>query len=127
MYPSWTNTKAASSPQADKFLFELVDRVEVNGSDSNKNTYDEKKNDEGDFDQGVVPRMRLWLGPDQSFSRAYSLTAGNLRYFELGVARKDNLRGGSVYLHDDLEVGDPFEVQIKSTKQALLVPGHKSL
>ncbi|KXJ86945.1 pyruvate kinase-like protein [Microdochium bolleyi] len=59
---------------------------------------------------GRFPHVRLQFGPDLALSRAYSVVAGDLRRFELGVARDDNSRGGSVYLHDNLNVGDKIKV-----------------
>ena len=37
--------------------------------------------------------------------RVYSVVGGNMDCFVLGVARDDNSRGGSAYIHDQLEVG----------------------
>lgn len=41
-----------------------------------------------------------------NFSRPYSIVAGDLNAFTLGVALDDNSRGGSEYLHKRLQVGD---------------------
>lgn len=38
--------------------------------------------------------------------RAYSVISGTTDCFQLGVARDDNSRGGSAYMHDSLQVGD---------------------
>ncbi|KAK7926681.1 pyruvate kinase-like protein [Apiospora marii] len=92
--------KADLTTRAKKFVFEAYDTAETNG----------KKDEEEDFAQGIAPHVRLRFGPDQRFSRAYSVVSGNLRRFELGVARDDNSRGGSVYLHDSLHVGDIVKV-----------------
>lgn len=61
---------------------------------------------------GNFPHVRVKFGPDDKFSRAYSVVAGDMRSFELGVSKDDNSRGGSEYLHDVLKVGD----FIKATK-----------
>ncbi|KAI1184376.1 pyruvate kinase-like protein [Nemania serpens] len=59
---------------------------------------------------GPFPHVRVKFGPDSAFSRAYSVVAGDMRRFELGIARDENSRGGSVYLHDRLAVGDEVKV-----------------
>ncbi|KAK8128890.1 PK beta-barrel-protein domain-containing protein-like protein [Apiospora sp. TS-2023a] len=95
--------------RAKRFVFELEDAAaaETNG---NAGTTNGKKDDEEDFAQGFAPHVRLRFGPDQRFSRAYSVVSGSLKRFELGVARDDNSRGGSVYLHDSLNVGNIIKV-----------------
>lgn len=67
---------------------------------------DEKQTDMDDVLLGRFPHVRVKFGPDDKFSRAYSVVAGDMRSFELGVAKDDNSRGGSAYLHDHLKVGD---------------------
>ncbi|KAF4968354.1 hypothetical protein FSARC_4300 [Fusarium sarcochroum] len=59
---------------------------------------------------GQFPFVRIQFGPDGSLSRAYSVVSGTPRRFELGIARDDNSRGGSVYLHDELRIGDIIKV-----------------
>lgn len=72
---------------------------------------DETEADMGDEESqlGRFPHVRVKFGPDGKFSRAYSVVAGDMRSFELGVSRDDNSRGGSAYLHDLLEVGDVIQ------------------
>jgi ferredoxin-NADP reductase len=64
----------------------------------------EDKGEDSQF--GQFPFVRLRFGLDGSISRAYSVVSGTANRFELGIARDDNSRGGSVYLHDQLRVGD---------------------
>ncbi|KAM0334610.1 hypothetical protein ACHAPQ_005053 [Fusarium lateritium] len=59
---------------------------------------------------GRFPFVRLRFGPEGSISRAYSVVSGTTNRFELGIARDDNSRGGSVYLHEQLRVGDVIKV-----------------
>lgn len=59
---------------------------------------------------GRFPYVRLQFGPDLAFSRAYSVVSGDMRRFELGIARDDKSRGGSVYLHNQVQVGDVVRV-----------------
>jgi ferredoxin-NADP reductase len=59
---------------------------------------------------GRFPHVRIRFGPDSKFTRAYSVVSGDMRRFELGVAKDDSSRGGSVYLHDSLAVGDKLKV-----------------
>ncbi|KZZ94279.1 MOSC domain-containing protein [Moelleriella libera RCEF 2490] len=40
------------------------------------------------------------------FKRSYSIVAGDMNQFSLGVALDDHSRGGSAYLHQTLRVGD---------------------
>ncbi|EKJ67845.1 hypothetical protein FPSE_11993 [Fusarium pseudograminearum CS3096] len=63
-----------------------------------------------DFAFGQFPFVRLRFGPDGSLSRAYSVVSGTKNRFELGISRDDNSRGGSVYLHDNLKVGDVIKI-----------------
>ncbi|KAJ0109499.1 hypothetical protein J7T55_000425 [Diaporthe amygdali] len=58
---------------------------------------------------GKFPHVRVKFGPNGQFSRAYSIVAGDMRSFELGVSKDDNSRGGSAYLHDLLKVGDVIQ------------------
>ncbi|KAM3423479.1 hypothetical protein BST61_g907 [Cercospora zeina] len=53
---------------------------------------------------------QLRFGPDLSLSRSYSIVSGDMKTFSLGVALDDNSRGGSVYLHQQLRVGDEVEM-----------------
>ncbi|KAI1097840.1 PK beta-barrel-protein domain-containing protein-like protein [Jackrogersella minutella] len=66
--------------------------------------------DSEDLQFGRFPHVRLRFGPDSKFTRAYSVVSGDMRSFELGIAKDDNSRGGSLFLHDDLKVGDVLEV-----------------
>jgi MOSC domain-containing protein YiiM/ferredoxin-NADP reductase len=59
---------------------------------------------------GRFPHVRVKFGPDSKFTRAYSVVSGDMKRFELGIARDDNSRGGSVYLHDSLAVGDKLKM-----------------
>ncbi|KAI1429072.1 pyruvate kinase-like protein [Xylaria sp. FL1777] len=64
----------------------------------------------GDIHFGRVPHVRIKFGPDSKFTRAYSVVSGDMKRFELGIARDDNSRGGSLYLHDTIGVGDKLQV-----------------
>lgn len=70
---------------------------------------DETSADIEDSQLGRFAHVRLQFGPALSFSRAYSVVSGDMKRFELGVARDDNSRGGSVYLHDKVQVGDTIK------------------
>lgn len=72
---------------------------------------EEAETDMGDkeFHLGKFPHVRAKFGPNGQFSRAYSIVAGDVRSFELGVSKDDNSRGGSAYLHDLLKVGDVIQ------------------
>ncbi len=48
--------------------------------------------------------VRLKLGG--KLVRAYSVTGGNMNRFELGIALDASSRGGSKYLHEQVQVGD---------------------
>ncbi|KAI1760125.1 PK beta-barrel-protein domain-containing protein-like protein [Hypoxylon sp. FL1150] len=63
-----------------------------------------------DLEFGRFPFVRLRFGPDAKFTRAYSVVSGDMRSFELGIANDDNSRGGSLYLHENLKVGNAVEV-----------------
>ncbi|KAH6651990.1 pyruvate kinase-like protein [Truncatella angustata] len=78
------------TPRVKRFVFE------IDGSSAD--------NESSGF--GRFPHVRLQFGPDLAFSRAYSVVSGDMKRFELGIARDDKSRGGSVYLHDHVHVGD---------------------
>ncbi|KAF7553530.1 hypothetical protein G7Z17_g3554 [Cylindrodendrum hubeiense] len=59
-----------------------------------------------DVDFPPFAHVRIKFGPDSCFSRAYSVVSGTFKEFELGVALDNNSRGGSRYLHNNLNVGD---------------------
>ncbi|KAJ4325892.1 hypothetical protein N0V84_003278 [Fusarium piperis] len=69
---------------------------------------------DSDADQDVplppFPHVRLKFGPGFCYTRAYSVVSGDFGKFELGIARADNSRGGSRFLHQEAKVGDVFEV-----------------
>ncbi|KAI1086634.1 PK beta-barrel-protein domain-containing protein-like protein [Rostrohypoxylon terebratum] len=66
--------------------------------------------DSEDLQFGRFPYVRLRFGPDFKFTRAYSVVSGDTKSFELGIAKNENSRGGSRFLHDDLKIGDVLEV-----------------
>ncbi|KAI1505100.1 pyruvate kinase-like protein [Biscogniauxia marginata] len=82
-----------------------------------------------DLQFGRFPHVRLRFGPESKFTRAYSVVSGDMRSFELGIARDDNSRGGSVYLHDCFKVGDSLQVakghSSSSGQEAIHSPGAK--
>ncbi|KAI3325637.1 PK beta-barrel-protein domain-containing protein-like protein [Xylariaceae sp. AK1471] len=86
--------KAPLTPRIQKFVFAAEDR--------------NIESEELHF--GRFPHVRVKFGPDSKFTRAYSVVSGNMKRFELGIAKDDNSRGGSVYLHDSLAVGDKLKV-----------------
>ncbi|KAI0016329.1 PK beta-barrel-protein domain-containing protein-like protein [Xylariomycetidae sp. FL0641] len=87
--------KSRLTPRVQKFVFEPAE--ENAGNDC--------------VDQfGRFPHVRVKFGPDAKFTRAYSVVSGSMCSFELGIAKDDNSRGGSFYLHNNLEVGDTLKV-----------------
>ncbi|KAI1880460.1 hypothetical protein JX265_002081 [Neoarthrinium moseri] len=86
--------KTDLTPRVKKFVFE----VEKPSSDIEDPAF------------GRFPHVRLQFGPDMCFSRAYSVVSGDMARFELGIARDDQSRGGSVHLHDQVQVGDMITV-----------------
>ncbi|KAI8627231.1 PK beta-barrel-protein domain-containing protein-like protein [Xylariaceae sp. FL1651] len=71
---------------------------------------DDKSTEDNDLHFGRFPHVRIKFGPDSTFTRAYSVVSGDMKRFELGVAKDDNSRGGSVYLHDNFSIGDKLKV-----------------
>ncbi|KAK4502658.1 hypothetical protein PRZ48_006084 [Zasmidium cellare] len=53
---------------------------------------------------------QIKFGPDLKFSRSYSIVSGDLYEFCLGVALDDHSRGGSRYLHKELQLGDEIQM-----------------
>ncbi|KAI0506404.1 pyruvate kinase-like protein [Xylaria bambusicola] len=86
--------KTRLTPRVQKFIFALDD--EPVGAE--------------ELHFGRVPHVRIKFGPESKFTRAYSVVSGDMNRFELGIARDDNSRGGSLYLHDTLSVGDKVKV-----------------
>ncbi|KAK7755407.1 hypothetical protein SLS62_002634 [Diatrype stigma] len=71
--------------------------------------------DADDLQFGRFPHVRLKFGRpgddgDAQYTRAYSVVAGDMRSFELGIAKDDHSRGGSLFLHDEFAVGDVLKV-----------------
>ncbi|KAI0007143.1 PK beta-barrel-protein domain-containing protein-like protein [Xylariaceae sp. FL0662B] len=87
--------KTPLTPRIQRFVFAAAEDVSV-----------EKK----ELQLGRFPHVRLRFGPDSKFTRAYSVVSGDMNSFELGIAKDDHSRGGSIYLHDNLNVGDVVEV-----------------
>ncbi|KAF3059578.1 putative dioxygenase subunit beta YeaX [Daldinia childiae] len=86
--------KTRLTPRVQKFIFKS----------------EEPDTDVEDLNFGRFPHVRLKFGPDSKFTRAYSVVSGDMRSFELGIAKDDDSRGGSLYLHDNLKIGDILEV-----------------
>ncbi|CAG8957946.1 hypothetical protein HYFRA_00000288 [Hymenoscyphus fraxineus] len=63
-------------------------------------------NEEGEVQPGSFVRLRLPGG----MLRSYSIVDGTRNQVVLGIAREEKSRGGSVYLHDSLAVGDEVMV-----------------
>lgn len=66
----------------------------------------DKINEKINVDAGSHVRIKLANG----LSRSYSVVGGTNEQFELGIARDENSRGGSTYIHDTLKVGDIISV-----------------
>ena len=96
--------KTALTPRVKKFVFvaegESPDNVNEGKGDS----------ESGSSWLGHFPHVRLKFGPDARFVRAYSVVCGDKRRFELSVARAEDSRGGSQFLHDEFAVGDVLRV-----------------
>ncbi|TGJ81349.1 hypothetical protein E0Z10_g7420 [Xylaria hypoxylon] len=86
--------KTPLTPRIQKFVFALED--------------EDVGPDELRFSR--FPHVRVKFGPDSNFTRAYSVVSGDMKRFELGIARDDNSRGGSIHLHDHFDVGDKLKV-----------------
>ncbi|KAJ8130517.1 hypothetical protein O1611_g3113 [Lasiodiplodia mahajangana] len=86
--------KTRLTPRIQKFVFAAED----------------ENIDQDELQFGQFPHVRVKFGPDSKFTRAYSVVSGDMKRFELGIARDDKSRGGSVYLHDHLAVGDKLKV-----------------
>lgn len=58
----------------------------------------------------IAPGSHTLLKLPNGLKRAYSIVSGNTNSFVLGVALDDNSRGGSSYIHDNLNCGDIISV-----------------
>ncbi|ORY58795.1 pyruvate kinase-like protein [Pseudomassariella vexata] len=96
--------KIVLTPRVKKFVFEV----------------DQTSTDIDDIQLGRFPHVRLQFGPNHSFSRAYSVVSGDMGRFELGVARDDKSRGGSIYLHDNVRIGNSIKVAKGHTAEGAL-------
>ena len=72
---------------------------------------------------------QIKFGPNKSLSRCYSVVSGDLTKFSLGVALDDNSRGGSIYLHKHLQLGEEIDMapgydakNVKNEKKSLKEP-----
>jgi MOSC domain-containing protein YiiM/ferredoxin-NADP reductase len=89
--------KKNETPRICSFVFEAVD-------------YNEKPTK-------VMPgsHIRVKLGENGKLVRAYSVVGGDSNRFELGVALDVDSRGGSKFLHEEVNVGDTLSFsEIKS-------------
>lgn len=93
--------KGMITPRIKKFVFEIVDE-----SSASSDT---------EF-PGTFPHVRLKFGLEALFTRVYSVVHGDIKKFELGIARDDKSRGGSGYLHDNVKVGDILETAMGHDK-----------
>lgn len=59
-----------------------------------------------ELDPGCFARLKLPNG----LIRPYSIVGGTTKRFQLGVAIEENSRGGSRYLHEELQQGDKILV-----------------
>ncbi|KAI0206832.1 pyruvate kinase-like protein [Astrocystis sublimbata] len=90
--------------------YRLVDKVDLTPRVKKFVFATEEDIDDDVLRLGHFPHVRVKFGPEGKFTRAYSVVCGDMKSFELGVARDDNSRGGSAYLHDNLAVGDTLQV-----------------
>jgi MOSC domain-containing protein YiiM/ferredoxin-NADP reductase len=58
----------------------------------------------------ILPGSNIVIKLPNGLQRAYSVVSGNTDHFTLGVARDENSRGGSVYLHDSAQINSILEV-----------------
>jgi MOSC domain-containing protein YiiM/ferredoxin-NADP reductase len=65
-----------------------------------------KPQDISDIKPGSHVRLKLPNG----LIRAYSIVGGTTDHFELGIAREEESRGGSAYIHSTARVGDIWSV-----------------
>ena len=56
---------------------------------------------------------------DGRFSRSYSIVSGDMNRFTLGVALDDSSRGGSAYLHQNLQIGDEITMAVGGSPKAV--------
>jgi MOSC domain-containing protein YiiM/ferredoxin-NADP reductase len=59
---------------------------------------------------GVPPGSHVRIKFPNGLARAYSVVEGTTDKLELGIARRENSRGGSAYVHDVLKVGHILSV-----------------
>ncbi|GAB7335481.1 hypothetical protein MBLNU13_g07838t1 [Cladosporium sp. NU13] len=78
------------TPRVKRFSFQLKDNVKICESAFKPHTFANIK-----FSQ---------------YTRSYSIVCGDLNGFSLGVALDDDSRGGSKFLHTNLEIGDEIEM-----------------
>lgn len=89
-------SKTIESPRITSFVF-------------SKSAVDKAEDGEGkgeELDPGYFVRLKLPSG----LLRSYSIVSGTKDRFMLGVAKDEKSRGGSKFLHEDLEIGEELEV-----------------
>ncbi|KAI1264427.1 PK beta-barrel-protein domain-containing protein-like protein [Xylariaceae sp. FL1019] len=87
-------SKSRVTPRVQSFVFEA----------------DDQDIDAADLEFPRFPHVRIKFGLSDKFTRAYSVLSGDMKRFELGIAKDDNSRGGSVYLHDEFTLGDKVQI-----------------
>lgn len=87
-------TKERQTPRITSFVLEAVEQVE-----------------EAELNQGAHAKIKIPV-PDggEPLVRSYSVVSGNKNRLEFGIALDEKSRGGSRYLHENIEVGDVLQV-----------------
>lgn len=96
--------KRPETPRIQSFIFEAVEPVQK----------------PLDIGRGCHIPLKLPNG----LRRVYSVVDGTTNCFQLGVARDEQTRGGSIYMHDQLQVGD--RIQVGPAKDSILYNGMAS-
>lgn len=66
---------------------------------------------EAELDEGAHAKIKIPAsGTGEPLVRAYSVVSGDKNRLELGIALDEKSRGGSRYLHDNVQVGDSLQV-----------------
>lgn len=96
--PQWRNFRVAEkrrqTPRITSFVLEAVEQVA-----------------EAELDEGAHAKLRIPVpGGGEPLTRSYSVVSGDKNRLEFGIALDENSRGGSRYLHEEVEAGDVLQV-----------------
>lgn len=108
----WLREKIHETDRVSEFIFERVSKI---AEDSQGFMIAESGSH-------IRLRFKLKGQNDRQLLRSYSIISGNSNVFRLGIAKADSSRGGSSFLHQNLEINDSLEASSRFANTFPLQP-----